>query len=325
MAEGGRLVVVCKVTQACNLGCAFCGYDRALPWPRGTAAPERLAQLGQTLASLQRETGRPVLVSWLGGEPLLWQPLTALALQFRALGLALSVTTNGTTLGSPAVRAHLCDEYAEVTVSVDGLGDVHDRLRAWPGGFAFLRRHVTALAAGRRDRRPLLRANLVLMRDNVPDLRALCLELASWGFDELTWNQLGGNDRPAFYPAHRLRPEDVAAVRALLPGLRAELAARGVRLGGGERYLERFAATSAGRALPVADCGAGERFLFVGLDGTIAPCSFTARELGVPLAALAAPERALGARFRDARLRARPAACDDCHSTQVFGKFMESP
>jgi MoaA/NifB/PqqE/SkfB family radical SAM enzyme len=265
-------------------------------------------------------------VSWLGGEPLQWPPLAALAVSFRELGLALSVTTNGTALGAPAVREHLLDHYAEVTVSVDGLGSLHDEVRAWPGGFAFLRRAVTALAAekSRRGQGPRVRVNTVLMRDNVGSFETLCLELAGWGIEEITWNALGGNERPEFYAAHRLRPVDVTRIAAALPRLRAALAGRGVRLLGGPRYLERMEATSESRTLPVADCGAERRFLFVSLEGRVAPCSFTANDIGLPLGSIDTVS-GLAGRLHDARLGARPRACDDCHSTQVFGKFVEGP
>jgi len=319
--ERGRLVVVCQVTEACNLGCAFCAYDRRLSRPRESADPGRLLRLAGALSERQRHTGQATLLSWLGGEPLLWPPLGALDAQCRRLGLELGVTTNGTTLGSPAVRAHLLAHYAEVTVSVDGLGALHDGLRAWPGGFAFLRRTVGALAAEKRARGqgPLLRANVVLMRDTVRGLRALALELAAWGIEELTFNQLGGRDRPEFYPGHRLRADDVMHLRATLPALRAELAGHGLRLLGGGRYLDRMAATTAARPLGVADCGAGQRFLFVALDGRLSPCSFTTEALGIPMESVAPPALAEG--FAAARVARRPLACDDCHSTQVFGKF----
>ena len=40
MADRERLVVVCQVTEECNLGCAFCGYDRRLPRTRLSADPD---------------------------------------------------------------------------------------------------------------------------------------------------------------------------------------------------------------------------------------------------------------------------------------------
>jgi MoaA/NifB/PqqE/SkfB family radical SAM enzyme len=318
-----RLVVLCQVTQACQLACGFCGYDRRLPGARRSADPARLEALGRGLAELQSRTGRPVLVSWLGGEPLTWPPLAALSRLFRhQLGLAVSVTTNGTTLGSPLARRRLLEDHAEVTISIDGLGDAHDRLRGWPGGFAFLERTIARLVAERRGPAPLLRANTVVMHDNVGQLPELWRRLAGWGLDELTWNQLGGRDRPEFFPAHRLTPTDVQRLGALLPGLRAELAARGVRLSGNEAYLGRAAASADDRPLPVADCGPGQRFLFVSVDGQVSPCSFTSAELGVAAAALQ-PDgwSGLPTRFGAARARSRPRSCADCPSTQVFGKF----
>ena len=59
---------------------------------------------------------------------------------------------------------------------------LHDPMRGWPGGFEKLRLWVPALA---REARRLgsdlkLRANVVLMRQNVADFAALCSELAEW-------------------------------------------------------------------------------------------------------------------------------------------------
>jgi MoaA/NifB/PqqE/SkfB family radical SAM enzyme len=313
-----RLVVLCQVTEDCNLGCGFCAYDRRLPGPRRSADPARLEALGRRLAEWQQGTGRGVLVSWLGGEPLRWPPLAAVTRRFRALGLSVSVTTNGTTLGAARVRRPLLEDLSELTISIDGAGETHDRLRGWPGGFSFLARVVPRLAAERRGATPLLRANTVVMRDNVAQLPALWRTLAGWGFDELTWNQLGGRDRPEFFPDHRLRPDDGRQLAEMLPALRAELAGRGVQLRGDDAYLARAAASAEGRPLPVADCSPGERFLFVSVDGRVGPCSFTASELGVPVEALAGD---WPAGFRAARARSRPRPCDDCPSTQVFGKF----
>src|SRR5262249_45728747 len=151
------------------------------------------------LAEHQQATGDTVLVSWLGGEPLLWPPLTNLTVHCtERLGLRVSTTTNGTTLASPDVRRHLLEHYSELTVSVDGVGAVHDELRGWRGGFAALRNGVSHLAEAKRAvrRGPLLRANVVLMGQTISDFERLCIELARWGIEEITFNQLGGRERP---------------------------------------------------------------------------------------------------------------------------------
>jgi MoaA/NifB/PqqE/SkfB family radical SAM enzyme len=323
-------VVVCRVTQQCNLSCPFCGYDRRLDWPRRQADPARLLRFGAVLAEYQRATGSQVLVSWIGGEPLLWPPLAQFTSHFsRACGLHVSTTTNGTTLGSPAVRGHVLAHYAELTVSVDGIGTVHDHLRGWLGGFAALRKNVSALASEKRAAGggPRLRANVVLMRDTVGDFAALCLELADWGIEAITFNQLGGNDRPEFHPANRLLPEQVDRLAEDIPFLRRRLAKHGVRLSGGEGYLRRLQASARGERIPVADCDPGRRFLFINEQGRAAPCSLAACECGVPLEQIGSVEELLGLprRFQQSLRCRRPAACADCHCTQVFEKFTEPP
>ncbi|WP_218281224.1 hypothetical protein [Verrucomicrobium spinosum] len=42
------------------------------------ADPAEIRRFAAVLADWSQATGRPVLLSWLGGEPLLWKPLEAL-------------------------------------------------------------------------------------------------------------------------------------------------------------------------------------------------------------------------------------------------------
>jgi MoaA/NifB/PqqE/SkfB family radical SAM enzyme len=321
------VIVVWRVTTRCALACEFCAYDRRLPRARHEADPAAVLAFGATLAAYQQATGDRMLVSWLGGEPLQWTPVWELARTFRAdLGLRVSVTTNGTALASPAVRARLIADFAEVTVSVDGLEPFHDAIRGWRGGWTALARGVRALAdeTRRAGGGPRLRANVVVMRDNVGQLEPLADALAGWGVEELTINQLGGNDRPEFHRAHRLTPADADRLAAMFPGLRARLAPRGLAVLGGPGYLRRIEASARGEHLPVDDCRPGERFLFVDEAMRVAPCSFTAAHYGVPASDLTSVEalRALSARFVAARRARRAPACDDCPSTQVFEKFV---
>lgn len=320
------MIVVWRITEHCNLGCKFCAYDREVERLRRTADITEIERFGSVLAEHQYTTGETVLVSWLGGEPLLWPPLTKLSELFtREFHLQVSTTTNGTTLSSAAVRAHLLAHYAELTVSVDATGEVYDRLRGWPGGFLKLRESVRRLVAERRSggSSHRLRVNTVLMRHTIAGFPRLCRELAGWGVDEITFNQLGGRDRPEFFPAHRLTAEQVDRFATDLPVLRSQLAAQGVRLQGGEGYLARFRATARGERLRVADCHPGRSVLFVDERGRVTPCSFTSDSYGVPIRELrnAQDLRALPGCFAASRRARCDAACEDCHSTQMFEKF----
>lgn len=317
------LVAVVRVTARCNLGCRFCAYSAGLDRPRRDADPEQLLRFGEALAGYADSRGRIAHLSWLGGEPLLWTPLRDLAerLASHAPALTLGLTTNGTPLQSPAIRDHVARCYEIVTISADGLGPWHDEVRGAKGAFARLERAVSELAA--RGPQLTLRVNTILMHQSVRDLPELVATVARWGVRELTFNQLGGADRPEFHPAHRLTSDDVAWLRGALPGIRADAARLGVRVLGSAAYEARIEASS--NALPVAveDCGPGTRFVFVDEDGIASPCSFTGPDYGIPLAQLDTPAaiEGLPALWRARRAQHRAAACADCLSTQVFGKF----
>lgn len=320
------MIVVWRVTQRCNLSCSFCVYDRRLSWPRRDADAAVIRRFGAVLAEYQRATGDRVLVSWMGGEPFLFPPLSELSVWFtKELRLRVSATTNGSTLGSAGLRAHILAHYSEVTVSVDGIGLVHDGLRGWRGGYAALRESVAQLAEQKRTHQhgPRLRANVVLMRQTLAHFEQLCVELAGWGIEEITFNQLGGRDRPEFFPAHRLLPRDAAWLRNEIPLLRTRLAGMGVQLKSGDSYLRRIQASSRNESVPVADCSPGEQFLFISEDAIASPCSFTTNGYGVSLDELdcAAALRELPKRFARSRREKRLLPCEDCQSTQVFEKF----
>lgn len=321
-----RLVVIWRVTEACNVDCLYCDYRRGLRRPRRSVGANDVLAFGRVLADYAAASEREVLISWLGGEPLVWPPLWEVsAVLHRAYGLPLSLTTNGTRLGEPGVVGRLMEDYAEVTLSVDGPAATHDQVRNAPGLHARLRQAAGALQEhkARLGRGPLVRANLVLMRSNLRCLEAVGLELAAWGVEALTFNGLGGRPGDPGFERERLRPDDLAWLAAELPRLRAVLAERGLRLCGAGRYLDRLAHSARGLPIPVDDCAPGQSLLFVDEQGRIGPCAFTTSDYGIPIAELrdAGDLQALPARLADQRRRRLAAACQDCQSTHVFGKF----
>lgn len=320
------LLVLWRVFEHCNLACRFCGYSKVLSRPRRVADPKRVQAFGQILGEYAKMSGRNVSVSWLGGEPLLWPELPGLSRTFRRdFGIGVGITTNGVPLESRAVRESLIEDYSVVTVSVDGTGEFHDAARNALGLFERIRHNVRILRAEADDAKSdlILRANTILMRGNVAAFELLCREVATWGITELTFNQLGGYDRPKFYPDNRLLPEQVERFAAELPRIRDEMRKIGFTIHGNDRYLNRIASTAGGRTIPVDDCGPGRSFLFIDERGRISPCSFTSARYGVPVEEIVHVDDLTRLPETFSRLRhvSRDPACEDCHSTQVFDKF----
>lgn len=319
------MIVLWRMTTVCNLACGFCAYDRRLRIPRVHSDQVEIERFSALLGAHRSVSGEDVHISWLGGEPMLRPGILPLSRRLREQhGLRMSVTTNGTTLGRSGAAQEILSSFDEVTVSVDALAPTYERLRHWRGGWSRLAHGVRGLADSRATRQALhLRANVVLMRDTLPEFAELCDRLADWGIDEITFNQLGGRDRPEFHPHQALCGRDVDLLRGLIPGLMARMAVRGVRLSAHEAYLERLEATALGRSLAVEDCEPRRPTIFIDEYGRVAPCSFTLDEHGLSTRAIQTVEDVALLRTRLAeRRRAAPAAiCGDCPSTQVFAKF----
>lgn len=189
-ARVGPWVVVCRITTACNLACGFCAYDRRLGFARQRLDAPRLMHLLDLLTTAAQH--RPVLLSWLGGEPLRWRDWPGWSARARAAGIRVSATSNGSTLASAAERARVLQHLDELTLSLDAADARHDTLRGWPGGAAQVLAGLRALAreralAGAAVR---LRANVVLMRSTIGDFDSLATDLADAGVDEISVNLL---------------------------------------------------------------------------------------------------------------------------------------
>lgn len=313
-------VVVWRVLTDCNQGCGFCAYDRGLPGGRIQVPAATVLRLGRLFAAWSRQRGRPVLLSLLGGEPMLWSPLAEVLPVLADAGLRLSLTSNGSRLERAEVRSLLADTLTELTLSIDGPAAVHDRLRGTPGAQARLRAAIDAFVA--LPKRPRLRVNTVLMQSTVRHYPRLVAELAARGVDAFSWNLLGGRDRPAFELAERMG--DGSLVRGLRALDRvAPSLPPGVVLEGGGAYRTRQLERLQGWPRPVEDCGPGQDFVFIDERGRLGPCHFTLDRHALRIEHLVtlADLDLLADRLRQRRARHPDPTCADCPSTQVFDKF----
>ncbi|WP_222597090.1 radical SAM protein [Chitinophaga pinensis] len=128
------------IAQKCNMGCAYCYADQG-----DFGGPTKNMSLDtakQSVDLLLKDCtpGSKVQVTFLGGEPLInrnaLREATAYAFeQGRQKGIQVnfSLTSNGTLLR--ADDAGFFEQYGfAVTISLDGIGEQHDRLRPMKGG-----------------------------------------------------------------------------------------------------------------------------------------------------------------------------------------------
>jgi MoaA/NifB/PqqE/SkfB family radical SAM enzyme len=322
-ATPAPMIIVWRVLEACNLACPFCAYDKRLQMPRRLVSPALLRDFLPILGAWKKESGRFTLLSWLGGEPTLWPLLDEMTHLARGEDVALSLTTNGSTLGSQSIRDLFLENYQEVTISLDGNADFHDAMRGWKGAFRKLEKSICALVSERNRTGSALKVkiNTVLMHQNIRHFPDLCEQISDWGVDEITFNQLGGRDRPEFYAEHRLRPEDVLFLKSSLGKLRKSLSHTQVL--GGNAYLARLMESAMDKPLNVKNCRVGDWFLFIDEAGEIAPCNFTLGDYRLKVSDLKSPyDFDQVASKLSAILACRPnSACSNCMSTQQNSKF----
>lgn len=156
-----------KVTARCNLKCVMCRYGR------GWCPPE--LDTGEWTRVLEQagELGcRKVHFS--GGEVLVRSDFEELVAAAAAARIKVTFTSNLTLLTKARAKRLLSHKLSGISTSLDGAtAKTHDRVRGIDGSFKRTLRALAWIRRYRRDHRPRIRVNFVMMRDNFHEYPAL--------------------------------------------------------------------------------------------------------------------------------------------------------
>ena len=316
------IVLVIEVSTVCNLSCPFCAHDNRRRVKRHTIEYGQLEAFANILGEFSIAKEKSILVSWLGGEPLINKSVLPLTEKVKQkFPLSFSATTNGIKLSNPIIRDHIKRCYSELTISIDGFAPFHDNMRGRAGLFEEVKNNVKLLSQEAPNLK--LRINTVLMKENFEFFPDLCIELANWGIKEITFNQLGGRDRPEFYPENHSAVEQVIRLPELANQIQKAISSSGTKLIFSGNYYRRILATANGEKLPIRDCKPGSYYMFMNAQGIISPCSFTTSEYGVDISAIQSLEdfEILPFVFHQKKTNQQAFYCQDCPCTNVHGKF----
>src|SRR5512134_4011320 len=123
-------VVIWNLIRRCNLTCKHCysiSADTDFP---GELTTEEVFRVMDDL----RAFGVPVLILS-GGEPLLRPDIFAISSRAKAMGFYVGLSTNGTLIDVAMAERIAAVGYDYVGISLDGIGEVHDRFRRQPGAY----------------------------------------------------------------------------------------------------------------------------------------------------------------------------------------------
>ncbi len=152
-----------KLVDGCNLKCFMCDY-----WKRDRAGELTTAEVLAVLDDLQALGCKKV--HYTGGELFLRKDALELVEAAKQRGMRTNLTTNGTALSKPRLKA-LCKIPARsITLSLDSpVNHVHDRIRGVPGAWKKTVRTLDKLLE-RRGPKTKIRVNTVVSRRNVRTL-----------------------------------------------------------------------------------------------------------------------------------------------------------
>lgn len=204
-------MVYFKLFDDCNAKCNMCDC-----WVR-PRSPKGIDHYRAVLADVL--TAGPKSIRFTGGEPLLLRELPQLVEMAADAGARVSVISNGRLLRGKVAQlaTHGCEE---IVLSLDGVGDTHDRIRNTPGLFRLLMAAIvginrTSMSYG---------INTVVQQQGIRELRLLSEILLQQSTPPRWWHLIPVRDRADLRPS----ADDVEWLHATLPAVVQQMARRRV-------------------------------------------------------------------------------------------------
>ena len=263
------------IAQKCNLGCTYCYAQQG---DFGTRAKNMAVETGIAAVDLMFANNigpNKMNLAFLGGEPLVnraaLQIITRYAdekARMQGKEIHYSITTNGTLINQE--DADFFENYGfAVTISIDGIGEVHDRLRPMKNGKGSYERLI-------RKVKPLLEiqknmqvsARVTITPTNL-DLRKTLDELITLGFHSVGFS-------PMLSSPSGKGEMDAGTLETMLENMIACGREFEKNLIAGKRYpfsnmTNALREIHRGTHRPYP-CGAGAGYLGVSADGELAAC-----------------------------------------------------
>jgi len=311
------------VAQKCNLGCSYCYAEGGSFGGPATSMALQTALASVDLLFGDVHAGERVNLSFLGGEPLLNRAVIHAATQ-RALQIAaergaqvtFSITTNGTQL-TPSDGEFFEQHGFAVTVSLDGPGAVHDRLRPFRSGRGSYDRVIARVVPLlERQRRMQVSARVTVTPHNL-DLKETLDAFVALGFHSVGFS-------PLLHAPTGQHELDGAGLEAMLEEMVRCGAEFERRVIAGERYpfanaVNAMREIHRGTHRPYP-CGAGAGYFGVSAEGELAACHrFVGDEAGALGDLAGGVDRERQARWLSERHVHRQEPCRSCWARYMCG------
>jgi len=258
---------VWEITLACDLKCHHCG-SRAGKRRSGELTTDEALDLVRQLARMGTRE-----VTLIGGEAYLRRDWLQIIREVRDQGMDCTMQSGGLNLTEARIKDAVDAGLQALGISIDGLRDVHDRLRGVKGSFdAALKALYAIKKSGITSS-----ANTQITSLVIPQLRQLMNLFIDAGARNWQVQLTVAMGRAADNPELLLQPYELLELMPLLAELFEEGADRGFLLQPGNNigYFGPFESVWRGSGddrVHWTSCNAGQNTLGIEADGTIKGC-----------------------------------------------------
>ena len=213
-------VVVWNCTRQCNLNCIHC-YASA---NNQKSSDEMTTEEGEAFIRDLKDFGAPVLL-FSGGEPLLRKDFFHLAGYAKEQGMRIALSTNGTVISEDTAQNIKDIGFAEVGISLDGIGSNNDHFRGHEGAFE------TALSGIRNCIAHNLRVSLrlTITRSNYQEIPAIFDLVEKEGINRVCFYHLAYSGRGSAIQKEDISHQQTREVVDLISERTLDLYKRGLK------------------------------------------------------------------------------------------------
>lgn len=195
-------ILLVEVTQRCNAACDHCGSRCSIDSPEVLTKEEIL----KVFRDIRDQIGTDVMLNITGGEPLIRRDLFEIMTEASRMGFDWGMVSNGTLITDKVIEQMKRSGMRTITVSIDGVGETHEKLRHLPGSYRRILGNLQKLKDA--DFLDCLQVTFTSNKQNVRELPQLYADLEAIGIDSIRTSCIDPIGRAEDHPELILDRED---------------------------------------------------------------------------------------------------------------------
>ena len=243
-----------EITNTCNLSCKHCMNQSGKTTFPGLPIEDALA----LIAEMYDANVRSLYIS--GGEPLTYPEIDRVLRFCKEKGFKLSMATNGVLV--PEHLDTITECVRDISISLDGIGTVHDDFRGMPGMFEAVAKTFACL----RGKVNMI-VSTVIWKGNVDSLEDIVRFVYEAGVSQINFSYLVPLGR-ATNPNIHIPRDDYGKIKAEITRLQELYSDKDILI------LFRRSSHITADSL---ECAGGSMIMHATATGKIAPCSWCAK------------------------------------------------